>query len=459
VNLLRLFEQHSYWQEIKTVIDKLISAGHQTLLAGGCVRDGLLGVRPKDFDIATSALPDQVKALFPEALDVGREFGVMILPRKFGKIEVTTFRQDGDYLDGRRPTAVTFCSAEEDAKRRDYTINALFYDTQTGQVLDYVGGLKDLSGKIIRAVGDPQLRFTEDKLRLLRAVRFSAQLNFQIEMNTLAAVGRLASGLAQVSRERITDELRKLVFAAHLDVGFLLLKDTGLWAVIWPQLLAGLSENSLVEAQRVSHRLAGLGSLPLWLAALEVVRGSGGARALVPTDWAKTQILLSRDEKKIIQQLVKGYEFFKTLEGVGGGGVKSEAQSIVPDSEAPHRQAQHRQAQHELLLLLDDQVGPLLTEMTYAMADIGRLGRGVVDKQIDHYLQLSSGGQGLPAAFLNGDDLIALGFKADARMGQVLKELYMKQLSGEINSREAAEDFARALTLPKNDAPFIHGEE
>ncbi|MBZ0137608.1 MAG: CCA tRNA nucleotidyltransferase [Planctomycetes bacterium] len=225
----------------KRVVHELRKAGHDALLAGGCVRDLLLKRDPKDYDVATSATPDEVEALFARTVAVGKAFGVIkVLDEKLKtlEVEVATFRFDGPYLDGRRPSSVRFTNAAEDAARRDFTINALFLDPGTGEVHDYVGGLKDLEAGLIRAVGDPRARFEEDKLRLIRAVRFAAGLNFDIDDRTLAAVADMSGEINVVSAERIQAELTKLLTARGQSRGFRLMFETGLLDEILPEISA-----------------------------------------------------------------------------------------------------------------------------------------------------------------------------------------------------------------------------
>jgi poly(A) polymerase len=220
------------------VLTTLRAAGHEALLAGGCVRDFLLGKQPKDHDVATSATPEQVVALFPGARTVGAHFGVVIVRHDHDLIEVATFRTDGSYKDGRRPESVRFATAEEDARRRDFTINGIFRDPLENRIIDYVGGQEDLRARRLRAIGDPHRRFEEDRLRLLRAVRFAATLNFEIEPATWAAVCAHAGGLGDVSAERIRDELIRILLCPSRLRGFDLLVDSGLMAVVLPEILA-----------------------------------------------------------------------------------------------------------------------------------------------------------------------------------------------------------------------------
>jgi len=219
------------------VLKTLRAAGHEALLAGGCVRDFLLGLHPKDHDIATSATPDQVVGLFPGARTVGAHFGVVIVRHVEDHVEVATFRTDGSYKDGRRPQTVSFSTAEEDARRRDFTINGIFRDPVEDRIIDYVGGREDLEARLLRAIGDAHRRFEEDRLRLLRAVRFAATLDFAIEPATWAAVRAHAGGIGDVSAERIRDELVKILLHPNRLRGFDLLVDSGLMAGVLPEIL------------------------------------------------------------------------------------------------------------------------------------------------------------------------------------------------------------------------------
>ena len=193
------------------VARRLAEAGHVAFFAGGCVRDQLLGSEPEDYDIATDARPERIQAVFPKARGVGEAFGVMLVRAAGHTFEVATFREDGPYHDGRRPAAVTFADAEADANRRDFTVNGLFQDPQTGAIVDYVKGQDDIAARCIRAIGDPHERIAEDRLRMLRAVRFAARLGFAIDPATGAAVRAHAGELRSVSPERVGDEVRRML--------------------------------------------------------------------------------------------------------------------------------------------------------------------------------------------------------------------------------------------------------
>jgi poly(A) polymerase len=224
-----------------SVVRVLRDAGYQALWAGGCVRDELLGLVPKDYDVATDACPDQVRHLFRHTVAVGAAFGVINVrsPRSLGsfEIEVATFRSDVSYSDGRHPDEVVFSSPREDAQRRDFTINGMFFDPLEDRLIDYVGGRADLEAKILRAIGDPVQRFTEDKLRMLRAARLATRFDLAIEPATAAAVRAMAGQVTVVSAERIAEELRKMLVDPRRARGVALLDQLGLAAVILPELV------------------------------------------------------------------------------------------------------------------------------------------------------------------------------------------------------------------------------
>src|SRR5687768_16980392 len=215
------------------VVRRLREAGHVAYFAGGCVRDQLMGREPKDYDVATDAPPARVRELFTKTDAVGAAFGVILVRQRRSMIEVATFRTDGSYADGRRPTEVTFSTAEEDAKRRDFTINGLFFDPVENKVIDYVGGQQDLKNNVLRAIGRPDDRFAEDHLRLLRAIRFAARFNLTIEPATDEAIARHAPHLARISPERIAEELRLMLTPPTRVRAWVLLQRYALDAVVF----------------------------------------------------------------------------------------------------------------------------------------------------------------------------------------------------------------------------------
>ncbi|MBC8165832.1 MAG: CCA tRNA nucleotidyltransferase, partial [Bryobacteraceae bacterium] len=223
------------------VVGELRSRGFLAWLVGGCVRDLLLGISPKDYDVSTNARPDEVLAIWPDSRKVGAHFGVVLVHRHGIHVEVATFRSESAYVDGRRPSEVRFESdPRKDVLRRDFTVNALMMDPVSGEVLDYVGGQKDLQAKLLRAIGDPGDRFGEDHLRMLRAIRFAARLGFEIHPDTEAAIKRLHASVEEVSAERIRDEIVRILTEGSARRGFELLLRTGLLHSILPEVEAML---------------------------------------------------------------------------------------------------------------------------------------------------------------------------------------------------------------------------
>lgn len=224
-------------QAAEDVITRIQQAGHRALLAGGCVRDLLRGLDPKDFDIATDATPPEVLRIFPGSNTIGAHFGVVLVKHRGHHFEIATFRAEGEYRDGRRPESVTFTTPEEDARRRDFTINGMFLDPVDERVIDYVGGQEDLRNRVIRAIGDPVARFREDYLRMLRAVRFATVMDFEIEQHTWAALRARAPHATEISPERIRDELDKIWLSPRRVRGFDLLVESHLMQAILPEIL------------------------------------------------------------------------------------------------------------------------------------------------------------------------------------------------------------------------------
>jgi poly(A) polymerase len=223
-------------QIARSIVARLRDRGHTAYFAGGCVRDLVRGTKPKDYDVASDARPEQVQAIFPRTYAVGAHFGVIVVLERSFQFEVATFRSDGLYIDGRHPVEVHFSSAEEDARRRDFTINGMFYDPIAEEVIDFVGGRADLQAKIVRAIGAPEQRFVEDRLRMLRAIRFATVLDFEIDPATWTAVVDHADCITDISAERIRDELIRTLLSPHRLRGFDLLDRSGLLRAILPEM-------------------------------------------------------------------------------------------------------------------------------------------------------------------------------------------------------------------------------
>lgn len=250
------------------IIKKLKKAGYEAYWAGGCVRDILVGIKPKDYDIVTSARPDEIEKILDRTIPVGKEFGVILAILEGHHFEVATFRSDSGYSDGRRPDAVTFTSAKEDALRRDFTINGMFYDPLKDQVIDYVDGQKDLDARLIRFIGNPEGRILEDHLRILRAIRFKNQFNFQYEPKTYQAlVANSTLVIDKVSKERVGDEINKMMLTANSAGSFEDMEDIGVLKILFPEIqkMKGVAQpyQYHMEGDVWNHTMRALRSLPV----------------------------------------------------------------------------------------------------------------------------------------------------------------------------------------------------
>jgi len=417
------------------VVSRLREAGHEALWAGGCVRDELLGRTPADYDVATSARPAEVREIFGKrrTLAVGAAFGVITVvgPKGAGQVEVTTFRTDEAYTDGRHPAGVTFCSAEEDAKRRDFTINGLFLDPISGQVLDYVGGREDLARGVVRAIGVPSLRFGEDHLRMLRAVRFSAGFGFVLDAATREAVERMAHLVRSVSPERVAMELRMMVSRNGRRRALELLSETGLAREVLPEVAPGGDGPMTEEGWRRAAAIIDAvdePDLPMAIATL-VERGGGrGEAAHVTVLSIARRLRLSNAEAKLAGWLCAGVELFEA-------GPGSPASRPWSPASGPWSLVQPWLAHDDAFRLAD---------LLRARAD---LGLGTAESAAWVTRQLERPRHELdPPPLLSGDDLIAMGLAEGKLVGGLLKSLRQRQLDGELSSRDAAVAFVRSQT-------------
>jgi poly(A) polymerase len=390
------------------VVQRLRDEGYQALWAGGCVRDELLGLVPKDYDVATDARPEQVRALFRRHVAVGESFGVVKVfgPRRpkspLLEVEVATFRNDGAYIDGRRPSEVVFSSPQEDAQRRDFTVNGMFFDPLESRLIDYVGGQADLQRRVLRAIGAPELRFREDKLRLLRAVRIATRFELQIEPATAAAIRQMAPTLTVVSAERIAAELRQLLVHPRRAQGMDLLCELGLAEPILPELVP-------LQGPLWNHVLRVLGRLPepsfaLALAALLCNLGAGVA------DEIGRRLKLSNDERVRTRWLVEKYQYL--------------------------REARQLRTSQLKVLLAHPGIGELLA---LHRADAQASGRGTEHVEYCESLLGEWGPAELnPPPLLTGHDLTELGLEPGPRFKRFLETVREAQLDGTIEARPQA---------------------
>lgn len=407
-----------------TVVSRLQGAGFTAFWAGGCVRDDLLGRIPADYDVATSARPDEVRAVFGRrrTLAVGAAFGVITVlgPPEAGQVEVATFRTDEAYTDGRHPAGVIFSTPEFDAQRRDFTINGLFLDPTTGAVHDYVGGRADLAAGIVRAIGVPAMRFGEDHLRMLRAVRFAAAFGFALDPETRQAIEAMRHLVTTVSAERIAAELRAMVTRPGARRALALLDDTGLAREILPEVAP--AEEPGNAQRRAADRWAAAATIiealdepELGTALAALFEGSGTE----PLRAAASRLRLSNRDVNLASWLLEA------VTAVGHGDADALAQR-------PWSQVQPWLAHDDAFLLAD---------LLRARADGGR---GTAEAAAWVTTQLARPPHELnPPPLLTGRDLLAAGVPEGKTVGAMLAALRARQLDGAITSREAAIEWVR----------------
>ena len=406
------------------VVDRLRKAGHEALWAGGCVRDELLGRTPADYDVATSAVPDEVRRVFGrrQTLAIGAAFGVITVlgPRNAGQVEVATFRSDAAYTDGRHPAGVTFTNAREDALRRDFTINGLFLDPISGEVHDHVGGRADLAAGVVRAIGPATMRFGEDHLRMLRAVRFAAVFGFALEEATRDAIERMARLVTTVSPERIAAELRAMVSRPGRQRALDLLEQTGLAREVLPEVApcpaAGGGDR---DRWREATRIVGALDEPELASALALLAGHLPTHAL---RGIASRLRLSARELKTATWLHEAATF---CVAAGGPALR------------PWSQVQP---------WLADERAPLLADLLRARAACG-LGDPSAAAWVSGQL-LRPRPDLDPPPLVSGHDLQAAGVPEGRLVGELLAALRGLQLDGAIRTREAALDWLRARSRP-----------
>ncbi len=431
-----------------SVVRQLQDARFEALWAGGCVRDELLGLAPKDYDVASSARPEQVQALFRRTIAIGESFGVVEVlgPKVAGqhlKVQVATFRNDGAYTDGRRPDQVVFSSAQEDAQRRDFTINGMFFDPIRGHLHDYVGGRDDLHARILRAIGEPNLRFQEDKLRLLRAVRIATRFELVIESTTESAILAMADQLPVVSAERIAEELRQLVVHPRRVRGLNLLMDLGLAQAVLPELVPmkrlpqgppnAPTGDLWDHVMRVMDGLGDHPSFPLAFGTLLHDVGKPGTFARTAdrltfyhhehlgsrmADEICLRLKLSNTERTRIVWLVEKHQYLADAERMKPSKLKP--MLIHPGI-------------HELLVL--------------HRADALATGKDVEHVEFcERLLRESDPSELNPAVLITGNNLLAMGIAQGPRYKQILDAVREAQLDGTLTTHAEALALARRMS-------------
>lgn len=422
------------------VVRRLRSSGFEAVFAGGCVRDRLLGLEPSDYDIATSARPEQVEALFERTIPVGKQFGIVIVVVDGVNFEVATFREDGPYVDGRRPASVHFSDARSDALRRDFTINAMFEDPLSGEIIDYVGGRADLAAGVLRAVGDPRARFAEDRLRMIRAVRFATRFGFAIDPPTLAAVRAEPDRLAIVSAERIGEEIVRILTDGSAKAGFELLDETGLLAVVLPEITAmkgcEQSPDHHPEGDVFVHTMLCLSHLQPSC-----------------TETLALGVLLHDVAKPITAQVRDGrHTFYGHLER--GAEMAGEICARLRRSRAVTERVQFLVAQHLRHCSAPDMRPATLKRFLRQdgideLLELTRIDGLSSNGDLAYYeffrnaLADLSAEQARPTPLIDGNDLIELGMEPGPLFGLILDAIEDQQLEGTLTSRDQALEFVK----------------
>jgi poly(A) polymerase len=433
----------------RKIVQRLRNAGHLAFYAGGCVRDMLRGVAPHDYDIATSARPEQVQGLFRRTFDVGAHFGVIVVHEAGLDFEVATFRSDGAYIDGRRPERVTFSSPEEDAARRDFTVNGMFFDPLTGQVIDYVGGEEDLIARRLRAIGDAAARFREDRLRMLRAVRFATVLGYEIDPATWEAVCVNAAKIHEVSAERIREEFVKTLVHPNRLRGFDLLDQSGLLRQIIPEFeaLKGCTqpEQFHPEGDVFVHTRAMIGLLP-------------PAEVSVPLAFSVLLHDIAKPPTRTID--ADGRIRFNGHDKLGAQMTR-EIMERLRFSRAEIEAAAEAVDQH---MVFKDVQNMRVSKLKRFMArpgfedemELHRVDCTSSHGYLDNYEYIRTRQQEfanvplIPPPLVTGDDLIALGLQPGPRFKEILDAVQSRQLEGTLTTPEGALDWVKEEFLSNN---------
>jgi poly(A) polymerase len=421
------------------IVQRLRQEGYEAYLAGGCVRDMLLGKTPQDYDITTNARPEQIQKIFAETIPVGAQFGVMLVLVDGQPFEVASFRFDGPYLDGRHPSQVRYGSLEEDIQRRDFTINGMIYDPAADRVIDLVDGKRDLERRCVRAIGKPIDRFAEDRLRMIRAVRFAAGLKFDIDPPTFAAIEQLAATITEISWERIGDEMTRILTEGGARRGFELLDQSGLLAVLLPEVVAmkgtAQSPDYHPEGDVFAHTLLLLSHLQSPSETL--------AYGCLLHDIAKP-VCIRQEANRITfyghteQGAAMAEVILKRLKR---GRAVWERVGYLVRNHLRHVQAPQMRLSTLKRFLREDGIDELLELVRIdALSSNGDL---QYYRFCNERLAELKDDEIRPAPLVRGTDLIRLGFKPGPLFAEILRQVEDAQLGAELTSREQALEWVK----------------
>lgn len=428
------------------IIGKLQEKGHIAYLAGGCVRDMLRGETPKDYDIATSALPEEITSIFTKTREVGVHFGVVIVIVNNQAFDVATFRNDGSYKDGRHPEEVTFSTPQDDTARRDFTVNGIFFDPISEKYIDFVEGKSDIDKKVIRAIGEPNLRFQEDHLRLLRAIRFAARFDYEIEAETWNSIKSNASGITKISKERIRDELTKILLNENRVLGFDLLVESGLMEHIIPQILQlkGCEQppqfhpegDVFVHTRLMLSLLKDAPSIEL---VLSVLLHDIGKPATYSFDEEADRIRFNGHDKlgaEMSEQILRDLKFSNSI-------IEDVVQMVANHMTFKDVQKM-RQSKLKRFMSRSTFNDEIELHRVDCLGSWGGLDNyDFLNKKMVEFANEPI----IPQPLLTGKDLIELGWSPGPDLGQTLNSVQDMQLEGKLNSKDEALDWVKSNRL------------
>jgi poly(A) polymerase len=429
------------FQAAVRIVDKLRAAGYAGYFVGGAVRDMLLGKAPKDIDIATSATPEQAAEIFPRHRNIGAEFGILMIVEDGIPFELATFREEREYADGRHPEVVKYAGSPElDAARRDFTINGMFYDPVADRILDFTGGQRDLEKGVIRTIGNAEQRFSEDYLRMLRAVRFTARLSFELDREAAGAILKLKRNLNRLPAERIRDELNLMLTGPAPAAAIRLLHKLGLLEMALPEVAAldGITqpEQFHPEGDVLTHTLLMLDhmALPGVELAWSILLHDAGKPSTHSIDESGAGHFYRHDEKsaEIAENCLSRLKFSRKEIDAVVHAVKNHMRFAMVDKMRPPK----------LKRLIAEEDFPLQLELHRidCISSHSKLGNYLL--LLDMLCQ-AGGETALPEPLVNGHDLMATGLKPGPQLGKILREIAEMQLAGEISTKENAIAFAR----------------
>ena len=423
--VIEQFEKHPQWTEVSQCLQALHAKGFKAYIAGGSVRDALLGRQANDFDIATSAIPDQIEEIFEKTIAVGKQFGVIIVPFDGFQVEIATFRKDLEYKDGRRPDAVEFSSPEEDASRRDFTVNGLFFDTSTNKVIDFVGGQDDLRGKVLRVIGEPSARFSEDYLRLLRAIRFRAQLDFAWDPATKHEVVGLNHKITNVSSERIRDELVKILKLPNAMLAMTDLLDMGYIHEIFYSFISTIQgqKNWQLDTGQFANRLQNC-----FAGDHRNFKRTEQLISLVFGALSYSFQFTSKEERKKFLDLVG-----KTLQELKFSNDEIRFVKTFSRLVALIRSQEAFQEFDEFIFDLTNENHLRILKFLFSTPVFEE---SEIMSLRDKIIEVFSADFIVPEALITGDDLLSLGMKQGKDFGQALKKIYIEQLNHPEKTRD-----------------------